>query len=510
MKLLTGAALGAVVLLAPAAAAQGPDARVLPRGVVELRMFGTYTQFTDRFGPDGRVALGTGFDAVIAETAGRLAAAAADSTRVRLEGFFSRTQATTGGDAPLEIAAGTPRARLAADWRDAPLTVALGLSSRLTVEATASLHRRGTVVRGIFMEDADFGLNPDPARNLDILEEVDPVYAARVGVYLPTRNSAAGRELQRRVREISGDTLTLPTLAVPVVGLLNVTPRAAAIDTAEALMLRSRSARTSYYLGDTQLALRLQVARAADGWAAHWDSASPGGFRATVAGRVRLPTGSSSATLFPLQFAPEMGHWGVGGGAAADWFVSRRWWVTAAGDFDLAFPRDVERLDFTAENPFPDSTTVRTMRREPGARMTVYLTPRYRLTREIAFAAQYAFQHIGATTLSGEEADLPLGPIETLDAVTAHSVGVGMSYSTLAAYRAGDSPFPAEVSLLYRNVVAGSGFAPHAGAIEIGARVYAPMLWRNRPPRVQPTDRPTDATPSIPPPDSIPPAPPRP
>ena len=238
-------------------------------------------------------------------------------------------------------------------------------------------------------------------------------------------------------------------------------------------MLRAQSGRTNYFLGDTELGVRFQLARGPDAWSSGpVDSTFARGFRATVGGRVRIPTGSREAVLFPLQFAPEGGHWGFGGDAAADWFLSRRWWVTAAADAQVLFPTDVQRLAFAADVPFPDTTQVRTLRREAGARFGASVTPRYRLTREISFAGQYAFRHAGAVTLSADEPAVLLGPIETLDARTAHALGLGMSYSTLAAYRAGESPFPAEFSLLYRRVVTGSGFQPAASSVELTARLF--------------------------------------
>jgi hypothetical protein len=77
----------------------------------------------------------------------------------------------------------------------------------------------------------------------------------------------------------------------------------------------------------------------------------------------------------------------------------------------------------------------------------------------------------------------------------------------VTAYQAGDSPFPVEASILYRDVVAGSGYAPRARSVELTARIYAPVLWHNRrvaadTARPHAPERPTDARPSIPAPDS--------
>ncbi len=164
---------------------------------------------------------------------------------------------------------------------------------------------------------------------------------------------------------------------------------------------------------------------------------------------------------------------------AGDWFPSRRWWVTGAADAQLLLGSDITRLAFTAENPFPDTAQTRVLRREPGLRVAASLTPRYRLTNELSFAAQYRLEVAGATAYAGEGAEL-LGPIELIAARTAHRVGVGAGYTTVGAYAAGRAPFPAEVSLLYGRTLAGTGGAPADTRLELGVRAYYPAFNRPR------------------------------
>jgi hypothetical protein len=134
--------------------------------------------------------------------------------------------------------------------------------------------------------------------------------------------------------------------------------------------------------------------------------------------------------------------------------------------------------------------------------------PRYRLTRELTFALAYQFEHAGATAYSASDdaGEVGLGPVERTDAWTAHSVGVGASYSTLPAFFAGRTRIPVEFSLLYRNTLAGSGFAPHAGTIELGGRVLYQLRGRPRKPAADSAA----ADSAKPPPPPPPPAPSRP
>ena len=127
----------------------------------------------------------------------------------------------------------------------------------------------------------------------------------------------------------------------------------------------------------------------------------------------------------------------------------------------------------------------------------------------MSFALTYQFEHAGAVTYTAADdaGEVGLGPVERTEAWTAHAVGVGAGYSTLPAFFAGKSRFPLEVSLIYRNTVAGSGLAPHAGTIEVTGRVLYQLV--GRPPRPKPDSAAVD---SVRPPPPLPPVvvPPRP
>jgi hypothetical protein len=157
--------------------------------------------------------------------------------------------------------------------------------------------------------------------------------------------------------------------------------------------------------------------------------------------------------------------------------------VTGSAGFGQLFGANVLRAPFSEARPFPqresptDTVTFVSVRQEPGARMSAAVLPRYRLTREMTFAAGYRFDHQGATTWGG---DVLLGPVERADAWTAHSLSLGASYSTIEAFEAGRSRVPVEVSLLYHNSFAGSGYAPHAGTLEVVGRLLYQAVGRPR------------------------------
>lgn len=472
-------AAAALLLAAGAAQAQGPDARVLPRGVLEVRALGIFAGYDERFG-GGRDPLGGALETLLQPRAEALTAPELGPLRSRLDTFF----AATGG--PVETASlggGSVRALLSGDVRDVPITAALGLTRRLTVEATLPVTRRQTAVRGIFLEGGTVGVNPNAALNAQLLSRVDTSFAALGrSPFLPVQGTDAATALRERLNSRSagaGDSLVFPTRGVSIPELVADAGRAGRLTPQEIDALTRRTASSGYQLGDVELGARFRLGGTAPPWGLPDDSAFVRGFRTVVGARVRLPTGRLGNTLFLLEEPGLRGHFGVGGDVAADWFPSRRWWLTGAADAQFLLGGDVTRLDFSVENPFPDTTQTRVLRREPGLRVAASLTPRYRLTNELSFAAQYRLETAGATTYSGDGAEL-LGPIELVAGRTAHRLGLGASYTTVGAYAAGRAPIPAEVSLLYGRTVAGTGGAPAETRLELGVRAYYPAFNRRR------------------------------
>ncbi|HEX6749589.1 MAG TPA: hypothetical protein VF092_20000 [Longimicrobium sp.] len=509
-------AAGALLLLAAAfparARAQGEDARVLPRGYVELRGAGFYTQFNSRFGDGGSEPFGATFSAQLQPLAERLFAPIVPPLQTALSGFFTGTAGDVQNPVtPDAVTGGTVDARLAGDFRRAPFTLSYGLSSRIMVGVTVPMERNATSVSALFLTGGNVGINPAATANAAVLSQISATYAALGNsAFLPVTGTPAAEELQRRVRALTdGDSLQLPARAVNLTELLGIEALAGELDAEERAALASISAATPFHLGDIEVGARIQLVNGVRGYPVA-DTANPKGFRSTLAVSVRLPTASRADTFFLLQLPRDQGHFGVSADLHNDWFLARKFWVTASAGYTQLLPADVLRRPFSADRPFPSdsATPLRTLRREPGARFRASLTPRYRLTREMSFAAAYAFEHGGATTYTAQDelGEVLLGPVETTEAWTAHYVGLGAAYSTIQAFLEGKTPIPIEFSLQYRNAFAGSGFAAHSGTVEVGGRVLYQLFGRPRRPRADTTA--TDTARALPAPPAPPAAPP--
>jgi hypothetical protein len=450
----TTLALTLLLLAAAPAPAQDADAWVLPRGKLELTGTGVFTHYQRRLGGDG---LGSEFAQPFQELA--LQALGDSLARANVGTRLLWSRLTGGAALPDSLVPGTTSLRLRADIRQVPLTVRYGWRDRITLFATLPIERRAVSSLGPFLLGGNVGLNPDAARNRTALSNIDPALAGYGGgLLLPTRGSQLGDSLQALLRARGTDTLNLPTRTVDFANL-QANNQLAAFD--------SLSNSRGYRFGDVQVGARFLLTPGPPGWPIP-DTVQRRAVRTSVGVRGRLPTGARGTT-FRTELVPGGGHFGVGVDAFNDVFLSRRWLVSASASFDVLLPANVQRLAFAADRPFPPDTAVRTVRREPGSQLAFNVVPRWRLTRELSFAGQYAFTRSGATTYTG---DVLPSPVETLDAWMAHAAGIGARYSTLRAYSLGQAAVPVEVDLSVLSAFAGSGEAPAYSQVRIIGRFH--------------------------------------
>lgn len=506
------AALAALLLAlsATGALSQGEDALVLPRGTVEVGAMGSFTHFDARFS-DGRQALGSLFTAPI--PASLFPARVLAPTVAALDTFSAALQrrgqpGIARTDADLSL--GSLGLGIAADVRDVPLRLRAGITSRLTVGLTIPIERRGTPVTESRLVGATLGRNASRdslARMLNPIDE-EMAEAARAAPYLPLRGSPAGEALQRQYTALTGDTTSLPLPLGPL-----------SPDSVSALLLAEdlgalpfRSTRTQYALGDIEVSARYQFLNTLP---ARWQPLrGTSGFRAAAEVGFRFPTGGGAdVDSIPTRLVTESGHGGVTAAVFGDAFLRGRFWVSGYGRYAVRLKRDVVRRFWDPLRPFEPQSDSVVVGRDPGDRLEVGVTPRFRLTDEISLGGRWAFFREGAVTydeVAPPEEGLVFTGIEATEARSAQLVGAGMSYSSLASFEAGRARVPFEVSLLYENALTGSGGAGDLGRVTLSGRFFV-QAW-NRPPRPAAPDTAAAAasdTAAVPPPPPPPPADPR-
>ncbi|MDB4949426.1 MAG: hypothetical protein JWM27_2075 [Gemmatimonadetes bacterium] len=482
MKLPFRAAVPLLLLAFAAgpAHAQGEDALVLPRGVVEGSAPLVFRHFDSLLG-SSKVPLGALFDTPFPASTFARTAPARDSLQKLYDALGAKSGAGAFALSTEDVRLGTYTVNLAAEQRTAPLSMRMGVTNWLTLGVTVPIEWRATEVDGAHFTDAGLGANPSATINQARLASIDSSLA-RYGTaaYLPLRESPAGRELERRYEAArkAGDTTTL---ALPTHGLSET-------EFQELLQGRAGSvypffgAMRLYRPGDVEVSARVRLmnpigVRLRPGR----DSAS--GVRVALEGALRLPTGKGADLDTLVEVPGASGHGGASGAVFADLFRGRLW-LSAAGRWTHPFARDVVRRTYPTGNPFVPLSDSILVSRTPGDRLELGFTPRFRLTDEISLAGRYALARQGATTLgTTPDAGLSFAGIESTEAQTAQLAGGGMSYSTLTAYGRGTAKVPYEFSLLYERVIAGSGGTPGGSVVTATGRVYVQAWGGVRRPR---------------------------
>jgi hypothetical protein len=217
---------------------------------------------------------------------------------------------------------------------------------------------------------------------------------------------------------------------------------------------------------------------------------APSGFqaRSSITAGYRLGTGSGD---FPFTWYDVP----TGTGASAlllrsttDLVFGRRAWATVAvrAIQPFAVQQELRVPAYAGQVLVPRYRQV-TVDRTFGRELQFELTPRYNLSDAFSVLAQYQLRTRAADRNRGqfeiEFADG--GPSELVDAsvldvdteAREQRAGLGVAYSTLAAYARGRSTLPIEVSWLYRQTVAGSGAAVlRATSQQVQVRVYLRIL----------------------------------
>lgn len=511
MKLFSRAALALIAAAVPArAAAQEAEAWVLPRGLLEVGATGSYTGWDTRL--DG-VPLGAELSGPYDQIAARLLNGRVEPAQSGLADLLgSLNDPAPDGRALDPLTAGGVSLRFAGDVRSVPFNVRYGLRHRLTIFATLPLERSGTVVFGPYLAGGTLGLNPDTTANRTTLAAIHPRFGGfGGGLLLPVAGSPAAVELQSRLRAIDpADTLELPTRAVSFADLLGRPALRGLLTDAEAAALELSSTRRPYHLGDIQLGARFLLIRGPAGWP-YPDSVARRSLRTTVGVRARLPTGSGDTRL-PTEVPPLGGHAGAGVDVLNDVFLSRRWYVNVSASADWLLPADMVRRLVTVNQPFPVDTTPVTVRRAPGPRVALSVTPRWRLTDEIAFHGEYAVLAQARTRYEAPDS-LPPSIFEWRTGGTMHALGLGIRYSSLQAFARGEARVPFELTLSASEAMMGTLQAPDAFSVRLTARIFvdprrlrALLPGRGTDSIVPPPGAPADTQPSQVRPDSVPPA----
>lgn len=320
---------------------------------------------------------------------------------------------------------------------------------------------------------------------------------------VPLANSAEQALVVQQIRALSGRFEAFGVTALPAtLAPAGATARIGAaglrtLTNDPAFLIRSDSLRTipRQGIGDLEAALgvtwldtfgsRGDASRTAD----RFDLPRGLAIRSTVWGGYRLAIGALAPANFLTVLPVDRGASGPVLRSFTDVSLGSRVLATIGARALLPTARDVEvRIPEFPGQAFVAAYRTQTVRWTPGRELQLEVTPRVRLTRQIALVGQVALQDRSADAYAGaftlDSATTGVGP-RTFDAAIlgegtaqrATRVSYGVSYSTMPAWVRGRSRIPAEVAYLHTTTVAGTGGAtPRVVTDAITLRIYAPLF----------------------------------
>lgn len=244
---------------------------------------------------------------------------------------------------------------------------------------------------------------------------------------------------------------------------------------------------TDIGLGDMELSAKIQWLNTV-GAADRFRVRRGVNFRGALTGVVRLGTGSASSPDNFLDTGRGDGQTDLELRSENDIVLGRRLWASLVGWYgiQLADQRLMRITD--PEQPIVGAYRAFPVQRDLGDYFAIAFTPRLVLGDYFSFGAQYLYWHkaqdaytgtFTTTNFAGDTVSLDASILDRETAQREQRISAGITYSTLAAYAAGTTWLPLEISLNHTNAIAGSGGrTPKTSETTIQVRLYAHLFGR--------------------------------
>ena len=224
------------------------------------------------------------------------------------------------------------------------------------------------------------------------------------------------------------------------------------------------------------------------------DTSAIRGFKIRQSAGIALRLGGANAPAADEVFAPSAGS--IGGGVTAQSFTDLFYGSRLAASVSVAFS-NYGAEDFAVRLPSADAPAVGgvafpflradrqvNLSRTPGARLDVGVMPRLAVTRSIWLGAAWMYSRQAADSwsiTSTPDGDTALPRDATTWAAgtdwVEHRIGLGGTYSTAAAYRAGKARYNFDVSYEYQQVTTGAGVRVAKLTRDVVSVRWYPTVW---------------------------------
>jgi hypothetical protein len=310
--------------------------------------------------------------------------------------------------------------------------------------------------------------------------------------FVPTRGSALEQAIEARLQQLGASLGALlgaePTIGTPFAAQVPVTAtelQAIVGNCETGLCAAPIQTVQRSHIGDIELGARVRLLDTFGG--DERARLAPSGFNArlTAGALVRLGTGQ-------LETPDDLTGLGTGDGqtdiearVATDLFAGRRFWITVIGRYGSQLAdRPRVRVPAYAGQVLLPVTQEAVVDRKLGSYAELEATPHWELGEYFAAFASWRYRAKAADTYRGGVTTTDsAGATSTFDAAILGTdtesreqhLGIGIVYSTVAAFEHGRAKLPFELSLLRTQTVSGRN-APYTSAAMAQLRVYTRLF----------------------------------
>ncbi len=519
---LLAALAAALVVFVPPGSAQDHENPLVPGGSIRLWAEPTLERWDSRFGrrtEDGMLVdeeEPLGFDL----TGERLG-----TDRIPSLAPLEQAIGEAMGDPAFRLDLGASRLLLSRERTVVPFRLDVGVTDWLTVGAMVPLVRTQAEAEFALLGGGNVGLSPageEPERVEDFLRDLTAAAAAvsaraaeicqdrgadhpdcvearaleseisslasllettyGSAPLFPIARSVAGQALLGRMAALEARAAALGVGGVPsslpLAGGPLTTAELEALIEDPALGVNGdplRTVRRLWTLGDVELSAAIRLL---EGGALPGSAASADGFSYRVGGGllVRLGTGQAEVASNFVDIGTGDAQTDVEGRIFATLGWGSRFALWTDGRYGVQSSRTIRRRIAPPEVVLAPAESLADVEWTPGDYLSLEVAPRLHVTEGVALSLRYSFWHKAEDTFEADPSDAPPAEPSLLELETEqtrHMLGVGASYSTLAAVREGRYRLPLEARVRFLTSVAGSGGrTPRLSAVEAGLRVY--------------------------------------
>jgi len=230
--------------------------------------------------------------------------------------------------------------------------------------------------------------------------------------------------------------------------------------------------------GDVELSARVRVLDNLTPRDSAWTH--PGvGYRLTVSGLVRLPTGTVADPDVPYDLGTGQAQTDMQAGVTATLAFGERLSLTAGGVYGVQGESTIVRRVAPHEVVLAPVASRAQVVWRPGSYVGLGIAPSIHLAPSITLSGEYRLVHKRRDEFALVSAVPGLDPVVLAleSGVKAHQVGGGLRYSTVERWRRGDASVPLEAHIRLLATIDGSGGqVPKATRVEAGIRLFR-RLW---------------------------------